>query len=126
MLAKYGLALLRAHAFADAETLLSECLSIRQKTQPDDWTTFNTMSLLGGALLGQKKYADAEPLLLKGYEGMKQRKKAMPKAGGAELRIPEALDRLIELYSATNKPDELKKWQAERARYPQSTPAEKK
>ncbi len=27
--------------------------------------------MLGGALLGQKKYAEAEPLLLKGYEGMK-------------------------------------------------------
>jgi hypothetical protein len=31
------------------------------------------MSTLGGALLGQQKYADAEPLLLKGYDGMKAR-----------------------------------------------------
>jgi len=28
---------------------------------------------LGAAILGQHKYADAEPLLLQGYEGMKQR-----------------------------------------------------
>lgn len=34
------------------------------------------------------------------------------------LRIPEALRRLIELYTATNRPDEAKKWQAERAKYP--------
>jgi hypothetical protein len=35
-------------------------------------------------------------------------------------QIPaEALDRLIELYTAINKPDEAKKWQAERAKYPQ-------
>ena len=28
------------------------------------------------------------------------------------------LDRLIVLYIATNKPDEVKKWRAERAKYP--------
>ncbi len=115
MLAQFGLSLLQAHALTDAEALLRECLAIREKTQHDAWTTFNTMSLLGGALLGQKKHADAEPLLLKGYEGMKQREKTIPPQGNN--RIPEALDRLIELYTATNKPEQAKKWQAERAKY---------
>ncbi len=55
----------------EAEPLLRECLAIREKTQADEWTTFSTKSMLGGALLGQKKYADAGPLLLAGYEGMK-------------------------------------------------------
>jgi tetratricopeptide (TPR) repeat protein len=118
LLAQIGLSLLQAHAFPDAEALLRECLAIREKTQPDDWTTFNTMSMLGGALLGQKKYADAEPLLLKGYEGMKKREKTIPPQG--IIRIPEALDHLIEFSSATNKPDEVKKWRAERANYPQA------
>jgi hypothetical protein len=79
---------------------------------------FNTQSMLGGALLGQKKYAEAEPLLLKGYEGMKEREVKIPKTGGTELRIPEALDRLIELYTATNKPEEAKKYRDLRAKYP--------
>jgi hypothetical protein len=35
--------------------------------QPDAWTTFNTRSLPGGALLGQQMYAEAKPLLLAGY-----------------------------------------------------------
>ena len=34
-------------------------------------------------------------------------------------RLPEALDRLIELYTATGKPDEVNKWQAERSNYPE-------
>ena len=72
-LAQYSLALLQLKAYADAEPLLRECLTIREKQEPDAWTTFNTKSMLGGALLGQKKYADAEPLLLEGYEGMKER-----------------------------------------------------
>ena len=75
-----------------------------------------TQSMLGGALFGQKKYAEAEPLLLKGYEGMKKREKTIPPQG--IIRIPEALDHLIEFSSATNKPDEVKKWRAERAKYP--------
>jgi hypothetical protein len=95
---------------------LRECLALREKRQPDDWRTFNTRSMLGGALLGQKKYADAEPLLLAGYEGMKRREKTIPPQGSA--RLPEALDRLIELYDATNKPDDVTKWRAERAKYP--------
>ena len=76
--------------------------------------------MLGSALLGQKKYADAEPLLLKGYEGMKEREKSIPKSGGAEKRIPEALDGLIELYTATNKPEEVKKWQGRTGEEPQA------
>jgi WD40 repeat protein len=118
MLALFGLSLLQAHAFPDAEPLLRECLAIREKTQSDAWNTFNAMSMLGGALLGQKKYADAEPMLLKGYGEMKQREKTIPPE--SILRIPEALDRLIEYYTATNKPEEAKKWRAERAKYPQA------
>lgn len=76
--------------------------------------------MLGGALLDQKKYADAEPLLRKGYEGLKQREKTIPEQG--KVRIPEAIDRLIEFFTATNKPDEAKKWQTERAKYPTATP----
>ncbi len=109
-----GFTRLSAGKFADAEPLLRECLSLRMKQKPDAWSTFNTMSLLGGALLGQKKYTEAEPLLMDAYAGLKARKSAIP-AGSS--RLPEALDRLIQLYTATNKPDEVAKWKAVRANY---------
>jgi hypothetical protein len=64
---------------------------------------FNTRSMLGGALLGQKKYADAEPLLLQGYEGMKQRAARIPPPG--RIRLPEAVRRLVALYEATGNQD---------------------
>jgi serine/threonine protein kinase/tetratricopeptide (TPR) repeat protein len=115
-LAKVGMCRLQQSRAAEAEPVLRQCLAIREKTQPDAWTTFNTQSMLGGALLGQKKFTEAEPLLLKGYEGMKARERAIPQQ--ALIRIPEAVDRLIELYAATNKPDEAKKWKAVRAMYP--------
>jgi serine/threonine protein kinase/tetratricopeptide (TPR) repeat protein len=119
-LARVGRLLVQDKAFADAEPLLRESLDIRQKAQPEAWNTFNTLALLGGSLLGQKKYAEAEPLLLKGYTGMKEREKTIP-AGGRD-RLTEAVDRLIELYTALDKPDEVKKWRAERERYPKAEP----
>jgi hypothetical protein len=41
-------------------------------------------------------------------------------AWGCDLH-PRSLVRLIELYSATNKPDEAEKWQAEWTKYPEAS-----
>jgi serine/threonine-protein kinase len=49
---------------------------------------------------------------------MRAREKAIPPP--ATPRIPEALDRLIELYTATNQPAKAKKLQAERAKHPRA------
>ncbi len=73
----------------------------RDKTQPDALTTFNTKSLLGGAILGQKKYADAQPLLLAGHEGMKQSEETIPPRG--KVCTPEAIERLVQLYEPTTR-----------------------
>jgi hypothetical protein len=59
--------------------------------------------MLGGSLLGQKKFAEAEPLLRSGYEGMKQREDRMPAEGRA--RLQENLQRLVRLYEATGQPE---------------------
>lgn len=91
----------------DAAATLQECLSIRAKTQPDDWTTFAVESLLGAAILGLKKHAEAEPLLLKGYRGMKDREKSIPANDGNQC-LGEAINRLIELYTVMNKHEEVK------------------
>jgi hypothetical protein len=81
------------------------------KNQPDAWTTFDAQSLLGGALLGQKKYAEAEPLLLKGYEGMKQQEKSIQPRD--KRRLKEAVERLVQLYEETDQKDEAAKWRKE-------------
>ncbi len=110
-LAAIASSLLQAKAFAAAEPLLRECLAIREKVQPDEWTTFGTKSMLGGALLGEKKYAEAEPLLVAGYEGMKRREAMVPPPG--KVRLTEAIERLAQLYLATDKKDEAAKWRKE-------------
>jgi hypothetical protein len=69
--------------------LARECLAIREEKRPDDWLTFEARSLLGGSLLGLKKWAEAEPLLIRGYEGMKAREKRIPPS--SRKRVAEAL-----------------------------------
>ncbi len=96
---------------AEAELKLRECLTIRQKIQPDDWTTFDTKSMLGEALLDQKQFADAEPLLLSGYEGMKQRKDKNPSQDMP--RLNKAVERLVKLYEAWGKNDKAMMWRKE-------------
>jgi eukaryotic-like serine/threonine-protein kinase len=86
-------------------------LDIRQRIQPDDWTTFDAKSMLGEALLDQKKYADAEPLLLSGYEGLKQHEAKIPSQ--EKIHRTKALERLVQLYEAWGKNDKAAKWRKE-------------
>ena len=111
ILAQYGLFNIEARAYTDAETAVRECLAIREKIMADDWRLFSTLSLLGAALLGQQKYEEAEPLLLKGYEGMKERERTIPAL--ARIRVTEALQRLVQLHQATDNEEQSAKWQAE-------------
>ena len=101
--------------FTEAEELARECLAIREKEIPDDWRTFNARSMLGGSLLGQKKYAEAEPLLLSGYAGMRQREDKIPQQGKPHLK--ETLRRLVQLYEATSRPDQAAEWKQKLVAY---------
>jgi serine/threonine protein kinase len=118
--AAVALALLKAGQPAAAEPVLRDCLAICEKKLPDSWLTFNTQSMLGGALLGQKKYKEAEPLLLKGYEGMKERQARTPGANAPgspfQQRLTEAIERLVQLYDATGQAEQAARWRKERER----------
>jgi tetratricopeptide (TPR) repeat protein len=104
-----GWNLLRQHRWTEAESLLRESLKLQQSQSPEAWTTFNTLSQLGGALAGQNKHAEAEPLLLKGFQGMKARVKSIPRR--SKVRLSESAHRLVELYRAMKRDDEARKWQ---------------
>jgi len=97
-LAFLGQSLLQAKAFAGAEPPCREFLAICEKRKPNGWSTFSARSMLGSALLGLKKYDEAEPLLLQGYEVMTQHEAEMP--APARVHLNEALERLIDLHES--------------------------
>ncbi|MHC5023448.1 MAG: tetratricopeptide repeat protein [Planctomycetota bacterium] len=109
-LATFGLMLLQVQAWHAAEPFIREALTIREAKVPDDWRTFNARSMLGGALSGQRRFVEAEPLLLDGYRGMKERETDIPAQAGA--RIPEALERLVHLYAEKGNDPEAARWRA--------------
>ena len=128
-LASLGLDLLRQKKYPDAEPILRECLGLREKLlekkQSAPWRIANVKSMLGESLLGQKKVAAAEPLLVTGYEGLKRDEKAVPEES-RQMRMTEAIQRLIDLATATNRQDDVRRWEAEQAKYRAQKSAEKK
>ncbi len=111
VLAMSGKHLLDLKSYRDAEPLLRECLAVREKLAPDAWNTFNAQSLLGAALVGQGQHAGAEPLLLSGHAGLEKTEPSIPPQAKYNLR--DALQRLVQLYTAWDKPAEAAKWRAE-------------
>lgn len=94
--------------FTESEPLAREAFEVNQKKQPDDWQRFRAESLLGASLAGQKKYAEAEPLLLEGYQGMAARKERI--AVPDHYHLERAREWLAQLYLAWGKPDKAAEW----------------
>ncbi|WP_395742113.1 tetratricopeptide repeat protein [Prosthecobacter sp.] len=90
---------LQTGKWTQAEALLRDCLEQCIKHQPEHWQRFNTESLLGGALLQQKKFAEAGTLLRSGYEGLNARAATLPEQARPHLRA--ASERLAQFNQMT-------------------------
>ena len=101
---------LNAQRWAEALTTARECLELRAKKMPDDWQRFHTMSQLGAAQTGQTKYAEAEPMLLQGYDGLKAREAKIPAM--RKKNLAEAAARIVPFYEAWGKKDKADEWRA--------------
>ena len=108
-----ALNLLHQQKYAAAELVLRELLPMNEKHAPDNWNSFNARSLLGSTLLAQDKLDGAEPLLLEGFMGMKQRQAKIPFAVKFHLR--DAAERLVRLSEARGDHKNARRWQAELA-----------
>jgi tetratricopeptide (TPR) repeat protein len=108
-----GVALLKHGTYGEAAVYLREGLAIRERLlhpdSPEYWRVAAARSLLGESLVGQgtvlieskpaeasAKFVEAEPLLLDGYDGMKN-SVGMPKRVD---HMREALERIVRLYEA--------------------------
>ena len=121
--ARLARTILAAENFAGAELLAREWLALGEKELPDDWQTFNARSILGSSLLRQRKFTEAEPLVVAGYEGMNQRQEKIPPE--YKFRLRECLECLVHLYEATGRPDQAAEWKKKLADYNRSEPDKK-
>jgi serine/threonine-protein kinase len=108
-LALLGRLLLETDRPRDAEPPLREALAVRRKALPKgDWQTAYTGSLLGCCMTSQRRFTEAEPLLIAAAEAL-AKDPAAPRA-----RRRESVDRIVTLYGAWNKTDEAARWRAKR------------
>jgi tetratricopeptide (TPR) repeat protein/predicted Ser/Thr protein kinase len=105
-----GQNLIRQGKFRQAEPLLRQALAYRDKRDRDDWYRFRAQAFLGTALSGLRQYSEAEPLLLSGYEGMRQRAFRMPAKQRKWIRFSG--QQIVDLHSQWSKPEEAAKWRA--------------
>lgn len=112
--AELALACLSQRKFTESEPLAREALEFTRKKQVDDWQRFRAESLLGASLAGQKKYAEAEPLLVEGYQEMAARKERMSVPDWYYL--DRACEWLVQLYQDWGKPDRAAEWRQRQKR----------
>jgi tetratricopeptide (TPR) repeat protein len=100
--------LLQQKDYGDAEPMLREALSSYERTTPDIWTRYNGQSMLGASLAGQQKYAEAETLLISGYQGMLRRETTIPAYYRVELE--QASKWIVQLYRDWGKSEQAVEW----------------
>ena len=105
--------MLGAGGHADAEPPARAWRSVRE-TQPgvDDGPC---RRLLGVALLGQQRYAEAEPVLIGGYEDLKAREGQIPPLLAGHI-IAGTWDAVKDLYDEWGRPEKAAEWRAKTTR----------
>lgn len=102
-----GKVLTRTGEPTQGEAQLRRALAARTRALPQGhrWTA-ETQSALGECLTVQRRYAEAEPLLIESHTTLNSR------LGGRDPRTLEAVRRLVSLYEAWNKPERAAEFRA--------------
>jgi hypothetical protein len=101
-----ALNLLLQERYDEAEPVARDAVAMNRT---EDFKFPYWVSILGAALLGQKRYAEAEPLLLKGYEGTKQVESLFIECKWRNTQVGKWI---IHLYEAGNRPEKARMWRA--------------
>ena len=92
-----------------AEPLVREALGNWEAASPASWRRYYGQALVGASLSGQERYAEAEPLLLSGYQGLRERQSAIP--AGSRRVVNEAGQRVAQLYRDWGQPEKAREWE---------------
>jgi serine/threonine protein kinase/lipopolysaccharide biosynthesis regulator YciM len=93
---------------ARAEAILQQVLTAGQKNKPDDRLTLEALTLLGACRLSQKRFSEAEAVLMQAYERMKPREAKLP--AQARKNLAEVVEQLVQLYDASGQKEKAAAW----------------
>lgn len=98
----------RQKQYSDAAMLLREALKSYEAIAPESWQRYRSMSLLGASLSLQGIYAEAETLVIGGFQGLLKRETAMPFENRSDLE--QARNRIVQLYESWGNPQKAAEW----------------
>lgn len=112
----YGLALCvySEGKYREAEELAREQLAVYEAGSPESWMVYRSKSLLGAALAGERRHAEAEPLLVQGAEGLLRHESEIPVRPGMS-DVDRAVGWVVRFYRDSGKPAEAAKWEKREA-----------
>jgi hypothetical protein len=99
---------LQQKQYAAAESSIREAVDNDKNAASGSWQSYRNQTLLGASLAAQSGYAEAEPLLVSGYQGMVERLAAIPWED--RVALTQAGERLVQLYDGWGKPDKAAEW----------------
>ena len=102
--------------YEEAERGARDALAAFDKAGTDDWRPHRARALLGATLVGQRKFAEAEPLLLSGYEGIAARQTTIPFEN--RIALPRSVSWIVQLYRDWGKPDKAAEWSEKLRAFP--------
>ena len=112
-----GASLTRSGHAVEGEALLRTALTNFNPVKRALFLVYgNAETALGDCLLAQKRYAEAEPLLLKGYDELRKR------WGEPDPMSQAAAQRLEALYTSWNKPGQAKQFAGQATPVPSGSP----
>lgn len=100
--------LLYIGAWEDAEPILKETVEIMMRLKPDHHETFDRQSTYGECLTKLKRFDEAEPWLVKGYDGLKKLEGNLPARW--EGKLSYATDRFVEFYNEQGNKELAEMW----------------
>jgi len=98
-----------------AEEVLRESLAIQARALPrDHWQIASTRTMVALCLVDQRRFAEAERLMLEAYPIVEK------EFGPGHRRVAAVVERLVALYEAWGKPDKAREWRSRLSTSPSS------
>jgi tetratricopeptide (TPR) repeat protein len=99
---------LQQKQYVAAESLIREAVDNDKNMASGSWQPYRNQTLLGASLAAQSRYAESEPLLISGYQGMVERGAAIPSED--RVALTQAGERIVQLYDEWGKLDKAGEW----------------